>query len=142
MPKGVRKPKHAFGFLVDENLPPAVSEFIRQRAYRVAHVGRDRDYLLQSPPKGTKDATFKKWMQRLVLITKDVKMLRPGRLPKRHRGVFVIDCADSSIMSVLQELFELTDWKRDELYINRRFVISPNSIEEVARDGTTSWRIV
>ena len=133
-----QKEAAARGFLVDENVPAEVSEFIAAQGFRVAHIGRTEDHLLEAPPKGTPDSLLKKSLQNLVLITQDRRMLRAGAMPAKHRGLFVIDSTRSTPLAIVQDLFRKTDWTDDPLLIGRRFLVALDHLEEVEPDGRKS----
>src|SRR6266545_2656024 len=101
-----RKERKARGFLVDENMPAEVSDYIAARGFRVAHIGRHEPHLEPAPAKGTEDARLKKLAQDYILITLDKRLLAPGAFPNQHRGVFVIDAAGSSPLIVTSQVIE------------------------------------
>jgi hypothetical protein len=140
--KGRPEPKHAraVGFLVDENTPAEVSEWIAARGYRVAHIGRSGPHLIDAPPKGTPDARLKPAVAELIFVTQDRRLLRAGAFPADHRGVFVLDAENAGALELVQELFQNTDWKKDPYVARRRFIVRRGKLVEVESDGTESTR--
>jgi hypothetical protein len=138
-----RQAKHlkaAAGFLVDENLAPAVSDFIAVQGYRVAHIGREAEYLLPAPATGTKDPMLKSALQSLILITKEQGFLDAGAVPNHHRGIFVIEASNATLMDVVRRLFAHVDWKQDPMLRGRRFLVSIDRCTEIAPDGSQEQR--
>jgi hypothetical protein len=131
-----RKPRLATGFLVDENVPPEVSELIVARGYKVAHIGRTAPYLSPAPPKSTEDARLKAALKSLIFITQDKRLLGPGAFPSKHRGVFVLDTDGRRSLDLAVLLFDRVPWRRDDLFVNRRFLVSEARFQEIDLDGS------
>jgi hypothetical protein len=74
----------------------------------------------------------------MIFITKDKKLLKPGRFPSKNRGVFVLDCSDSTIMNTIYHLFDIGQylWKKDFVLTDRRFMIGVDFFNELNLDGT------
>lgn len=135
-----KKAPAAAGFLVDENVAAECSDYIASLGFRVGHIGRNEAHLITAPDKGTPDSLLKKTMQKIVFITRDKRLLRPGRLPGKHRGVFVVDASGGSCLDAVRRLFALTRWELDYFFVSRRFLVSPERIYEVEPDGSLSNR--
>lgn len=132
----LRKVPQARGFPVDENMPPAVSDYIAHKGYRVAHIGRQEPYLGAAPTKGTEDPRLRPAVRDSVLVTGDKRLLNPGRFPNDHRGIIVLDGEADGFVALLRVLFRNTDWKRNPLLVSRRFPLSAGGLHEVLRDET------
>jgi hypothetical protein len=116
--------------------PPEISDLFATK-YRVAHIGRDKDYLtVAAPTKGTEDARLKSWVEDLIFITNDKRLLRAGAFPNKHRGVFVLDGDAASLFHLARLVFNARDWLRHDYDMrNRRFIITRDSMVEVASSG-------
>lgn len=135
-----KKPAKATGFLVDENVPADVSDYIAAVGYKVAHIGRNQPFLLEALLKGTPDSLLKKHLQRLVFITMDKRLLAAGALPNKHRSVFVLDVTNTSSLALIQQLFDNTNWAEDPVLKGRKFLIRRDRMEEIEPDCSVSER--
>jgi hypothetical protein len=144
-----KKPKQARGFLFDENVPVDVSRYFGSRGYFIAHIGvapsfpdaarKDRSLgYSHAPVKGTADAGLRYAVQDWIFVTMDQNLLKPGRFPATHCGVFVLDPRGASALEIGASLCNTfrEHWRDDSWCANRRFVWSDRYVEERAADNT------
>jgi hypothetical protein len=148
-----RKARQAVGFLFDENVPVDVSRYFGATGYFIAHIGvapsfpeaaekgRTLGYS-KAPVKGTADAGLRYAVQDWILVTMDQNLLKPGRFPSTHRGVFVLDTkgssaveAGASLCNTFHEHYRDDTWCQD-----RRFVWARDFVEERALDNSVIQR--
>ena len=149
-----KKPRQARGFLFDENVPVDVSRYFGSCGYYIAHIGvlptfpdaarngRALGYS-QAPVKGTEDARLRSAVQEWIFVTMDKNLLKPGRFPARHCGVFVLDTTGSSALEVGASLCNTFSqhWRDYSWCADRRFVWSATHVEERAPDNTVVNRV-
>jgi hypothetical protein len=117
--------------LFDEDMPAEAADWVASLGYKVAHVGRWDEHLLPPPHKQTSDHELP--TRNFILISKDKGMLEAGHLPNCHWGVFVIDASGSTPLDVVRKLFSFTRWANDHLLVGRRFLVTKDHYDEIAR---------
>jgi hypothetical protein len=127
----VKKPKKP-GFLFDEDVPAELADYALYKGYKTLAV--------KDVHPGAGDHKFRGLLKEWVLVSRDKGWIQVGTVPKKHKGVIVLDAGQKgrrTLITLFVEVLITLQQAGFGIYDldNRRFLWG-DKLVEIAPDGS------